>query len=60
MLNFVAALVLNVLATVAPAPVACETYAPRLDGTTVTVCAGSVSRVCDAAGNCNERPFASR
>jgi len=31
---------------------ACETYAPRLDGISVTVCAGSVVRACDASGNC--------
>lgn len=44
----------------APAPAACETYAPRLDGTVVTVCGGSVAKVCDASGACNVRPFASR
>ncbi len=59
MFNLIAAFALNFIVA-APAPSACETYAPRLDGTVVTVCAGSVARVCDAAGNCNERPFASR
>jgi len=33
----------------------CETYAPRLDGISVTVCACSVVRACDVAGNCTSR-----
>jgi hypothetical protein len=62
MFSFFAGLVLSVSSAFssAPAAPACETYAPRLDGTVVTVCSGSVVRVCDQAGNCNERPYSSR
>ena len=34
-----------------PSPRHCEELGPRLDGTYVTVCDGSVVRVRDAAGN---------
>ena len=30
----------------------CETYAPNLDGISITVCGGSVVSRCDSAGNC--------
>jgi hypothetical protein len=53
-------LVMFLALSAAPAPVknvapACETYAPRLDGISVTVCDGHVVRACDAAGTCTGR-----
>lgn len=49
MLTFIASIVLslNINASVAPK---CETYAPNLDGISVTVCAGEVVSRKDAAG----------
>lgn len=40
-----------------PRPQACETVGPRLDGTLVTICGGSVVSVSDRAGNVRARPF---
>lgn len=56
------ALIFAALINVAPAPAApaCEVHGPRLDGTYVTVCAGSVVAVSDGQGNVNVRPFSSR
>jgi hypothetical protein len=45
-------LILAIAIRIAPAPVTqCETYAPRLDGISVTVCDGHAVRYSDAAGN---------
>jgi hypothetical protein len=53
MLNLLFSFALNLVVSVAPsAPAQCETYAPRIDGISVTVCAGSVVKACDAFGTC--------
>ena len=36
----------------APSAPACETYAPNLEGISVTVCSGEVVSRCDASGSC--------
>lgn len=53
------ALLVSMVVTPVSAPAACETVGPRLDGTTVTICGGSVVSVQDKAGNVNVRPFSS-
>lgn len=59
MITFILAALINLAPVTSNAPV-CETHGPRLDGTYVTVCAGSVVAVSDGQGNVNARPFASR
>lgn len=54
MLTLIFSALLSV-ASVNASPVAapkCETYAPNLSGISVTVCDGSVTKRCDASGNC--------
>jgi hypothetical protein len=41
----------SLLATTLPPASPCEEFGPRLDGTYVTVCKGSVVRVRDGLGN---------
>ena len=53
MISFLLSTVLSFSLQVS-APSACETYAPRLDGISVTVCNGSVVRYTDASGNVSE------
>jgi hypothetical protein len=59
MITFILSTILSInVAAQAPkvvvkAPAAqCETYAPNLEGVSVTVCSGEVVKRCDAAGNC--------
>jgi hypothetical protein len=48
------ALSLYLASLIVPAPSRCEEHGPRLDGTYVTVCKGSVVRVRDGLGNSRE------
>jgi len=50
----VLALLFSIVTSPVSAPT-CETYAPRLDGVSVTVCQGAVVKACDASGVCTTR-----
>jgi len=49
MLNTIVMFLSLSISPVASAP-KCETYAPRLDGVSVTVCDGRVTKMTDASG----------
>jgi hypothetical protein len=52
MLSFIFALLVSAAPVSAPTAPKCETYAPNLEGISVTVCSGEVVSRCDASGNC--------